>query len=239
MKLSAPVYHLKRQAKARSRDLGIPLHAALDQLARIEGFNSWSHLAASLTDASPARVLFARAQPGNLILLGARPGHGKTLMALELLAEAVQAGNHGVFFTLEYTRQEVLARLESIGQSPSSLGPRFRSDNSDEISAQYIIEQCNETPPGTLVVIDYLQLLDQKRDNPPLLDQVKALKAFAAENALIMVFISQVDRRFDAANQKDVTPGLADVRLPNPMDLSLFNQACFLHDGTVQISAVG
>ena len=239
MQLSAPVYHLKRRAKALSRQLGVPLNQTLDQLARKEGFNSWSHLAATLADQSPARTLFERARPGQLILLGARPGHGKTLMALELLAEAVQAGHHGVFFTLEYTQQEVVQRLDAIGQSQAVLGERFVSDNSDDISADYIIRRLSQTPAGTVIVVDYLQLLDQKRENPNLLDQVKALKAFAEAKELIIVFISQVDRSFEATEQGSEMPGLADVRLPNPIDLSLFHQTCFLHDGRVQINVTG
>lgn len=239
MKLSAPVYRLKRHAKARSRERGIPLNQALDQLAREEGFNSWSHLAASLSDTSPAKTLLEHARPGQLILLGARPGHGKTLMALELLAEAVRAGHHGVFFTLEYTQQEVEQRLEGIGHSLVTLGERFVSDSSDNICADYIIKRLAETPAGTVVVVDYLQLLDQKRENPDLLNQVHALKAFAELKELIMVFISQVDRSFEEGSERDTTPGLADVRLPNPIDLNLFAATCFLHDGQVEISATG
>ncbi len=239
MQLSAPVYQLKRRAKAMSRQLGVALNQTLDQLAREEGFKGWSHLAAALADQSPARTLFERARPGQLILLAARPGHGKTLMALELLAEAVNAGHQGVFFTLEYTQQQVEQQLEAIGQSLAALGERFVSDNSDNISADYIISRLAETPAGTVVVVDYLQLLDQKRENPDLLNQVKALKAFAEAKELIIVFISQVDRSFEAADQRAATPGTADVRLPNPIDLQLFAATCFLHDGTVQINTTG
>jgi replicative DNA helicase len=239
MKLSAPVYHLKRQAKSRARELGIPHNQALDQLARDEGFNSWSHLAASLANDSPAKTLFERARPGDLILLGARPGHGKTLMALELLAHAVHSGNHAMLFTLESTQQEVAQRLESIGQSLAALGDRFVSDNSDDISAEYIIQRLAQTAPGTVVVVDYLQLLDQKRENPDLLDQVKALKGFAELKKITIVFISQVDRSFENTRESDATPRLTDVRMPNPIDLSLFNSSCFLHDGKVQINATG
>jgi replicative DNA helicase len=224
MQLSAPVYQLKRRAKAMSRQLGVALNQTLDQLAREEGFKGWSHLAAALADQSPARTLFERARPGQLILLAARPGHGKTLMALELLAEAVNAGHQGVFFTLEYTQQQVEQQLEAIGQSLAALGERFVSDNSDNISADYIISRLAETPAGKVVVVDYLHLLDQKRENPDLLNQV---------------FISQVDRSFEAADQSAATPGTADVRLPNPIDLQLFAATCFLHDGTVQINTTG
>ena len=54
MKLSAPIYHLKRKAKRLSRDEGIPLHDALDRIAATEGFSAWSMLAAKAAAATPA-----------------------------------------------------------------------------------------------------------------------------------------------------------------------------------------
>lgn len=84
------------------------------------------------------------------------------------------------------------------------------------------------------MVVDYLQLLDQKRDNPDLADQVNTLKLFAEEKGLIIVFISQIDRSFD--HSKKPFPELADVRLPNPVDLSVFSKTCFLNNGEIRIS---
>ena len=80
MKLSAPIFRLKRQARLQSRDAGIPLNKALDNIAKTEGFQSWSLLAASDSAIGPAIRMLARLHPGDLVLLGARPGHGKTLL---------------------------------------------------------------------------------------------------------------------------------------------------------------
>ena len=82
MRLSAPIYHLKRKAKRLSRDEGIPLHDALDRIATTEGFSAWSMLAAKAAAVTPANRLFPQFQPGDLVLVGARPGQGKTLMSL-------------------------------------------------------------------------------------------------------------------------------------------------------------
>ena len=101
MKLSAPIYLLKRQARLLSRTEKIPLHEALDRIALKEGFSGWSLLAAKLSATTPAGRLFARLNQGDLVLVGARPGQGKTLMSLELAVEAMKSGNRGVFFTLE------------------------------------------------------------------------------------------------------------------------------------------
>lgn len=89
---------------------------------------------------------------------------------------------------------------------------QFLFDTSDAISADYIIEQSQNEPRGTCIVVDYLQLLDQQREKPELMVQIKALKAFAEEKGLTILCISQIDRAFDADSK--VCPDLSDVRLP-------------------------
>ncbi|MDR3670087.1 MAG: replicative DNA helicase [Holophaga sp.] len=57
-------------------------------------------------------------QPGNLIILAARPGIGKTALALNwLLRSAQYHGAHGAFFSLEMSKEEVFNRLLSAHSS--------------------------------------------------------------------------------------------------------------------------
>jgi replicative DNA helicase len=220
-----------------SRQHKVPLHEALDRIAAQEGFASWSLLASKAGEITPAGRLFAQLAPGDLVLVGARPGHGKTLMSLELAVEAMKFGNRGVFFTLEYTQRDVLDRFRAIGADPVRFNELFEFDSSFAISADYIVRTLGSAPSGTLVVIDYLQLLDQRRENPDLMAQVRTLKAFAGDRGLILVFISQIDRSYDPA--KKPCPDIGDVRLPNPLDLSLFNKTCFLNEGEIRFQAAG
>jgi replicative DNA helicase len=236
MKLSAPIYHLKRKAKRLSREECIPLHVALDRIALQEGYRDWSLLAAKLSAGRPAGKLLARLRPGDLVLVGARPGQGKTLMSLELAVEAMKFGNRAVFFTLEYTEKDVLDRFQAIGAEYAQFDQLFEFDCSDAISADYITRMLAAAPRGTLVVIDYLQLLDQKRENPELAEQVRVLKSFARDRGLIIVFISQIDRSYDPSKKR--CPDIRDVRLPNPLNFRLFNKTCFLNKGEVQFQAV-
>ena len=236
MPLSVPIYSLKRLAKDLSRERKIPLHAALKRIAQQEGFASWSLLAARRSVDSPARELFSQLNPGDLVLLGARPNHGKTLLGLELAVKSVHSGRCGWFFTLEWNISDLLNGLRTLDVNPSAMGEKFVFDNSNAICAGYIIDQLATAESGTVVVIDYLQLLDQKRENPEVALQVRSLKAFARDRGLILVFISQIDRTYDPV--ANPLPGLSDVRLPNPLDLTLFDRTCFLNNGAIQVSAV-
>ncbi|AZO76989.1 MULTISPECIES: DNA helicase [unclassified Bosea (in: a-proteobacteria)] len=235
MKLSAPVYRLKRKAKELARKDDIPLHLALDRVAISEGFGAWSLLAAKSAGSLSADELFARLVPGDLLLIGARPGHGKTLLGLKLAIEAMKASHRAVFFTLEYTAKNVVDRFRALGADPAQFEALFGFDDSDAISADHIMRSLAEAPRGTLAIVDYLQLLDQKRGNPELMVQIRDLKVFAQERGLILAFISQIDRSYEPAIKP--CPDLRDIRLPNPLDLSLFSKTCFLNEGEVRFQA--
>lgn len=235
---SVPIHRLKYRAKLLARDEDIPLHAALDRIAAQEGFPRWS-LLVSTARSEPidcdAGKIFARLVPGDLVLVAARPGQGKTTMGLRIAVEAMRAGRAAMFFSLEYTPRDMLDRFRAIGAAPEAFEGRFVFDNSDGICAGYITGKLADAQPGTLAVIDYLQLLDQRRDTPELGEQVRALSAFARRRGLILVFLSQVDRRYDPARKP--CPDHGDIRLPNPLDLSLFPKACFLNGGAARFHA--
>jgi replicative DNA helicase len=235
MTLSAPIFILKQQAKALARNEKIPLHRALDRVANREGFRAWSLLSASMKSADPAATLLAQLRPGDLVLIASRPGHGKTLLSLDLAIRTIRGGNRAAFFTLYYTRADVANCLSAMDENPSPLADRLVVDDSDDICAEYIATRLASAPASTLVVIDYLQLLDEKRDNPRLMEQVRRLKSLTRERKLIVVCLSQIDRSYDPSKRR--FPGVGDVRLPNPLDLRLFDKTCFLSRGRMQLGS--
>ena len=236
MKLSAPIYRLKRRARILSRTAGIPHHEALDRIAREEGFRAWGLLADHASGSRLGKRLRSELRLGDLVIVAARPGHGKTLLSLEIAVEAMKAGHRSAFFSLECNETDLRRYFTAIDESFEQFADRFDFDDSDDICAAHIVLRLQTAAPGTVVVIDCLQSLDHRRENAGLMDQVRLLKAFAVERGLILVFISQIHRRFDPKLR--AVPALGDIRLPNPLDLGLFDQACFLHGGEVELTAI-
>lgn len=232
MQLSAPIYVLKRKAKLLAREIDLALHKALDKVAVEEGFQSWSHLVSSPTHESPAHDILSQLEAGDLALIGARPGHGKTLLGLELTVKAAQLGRKGYFFTLDYHDRDIADRFATMGVDPSSINETVVIDTSDDVSADYVISRLRPEKEPALIIVDYLQLLDQKRTNPSLDDQVKSLQRYVIDRGAICVVISQIDRSFDLSEKP--MPDTSDIRLPNPLDVSAFSKLFFLHNGKIQ-----
>jgi replicative DNA helicase len=234
MKFTAPLFILKQQARVLSRKKGIPLHQALDEIASREGFKAWSLLSARAVSDRPSERFLDHLSPGDLALIAARPGQGKTLFSLKLAIETIRRGHRAAFFTLEFTQADVAGCFKALGEKLSDYNGKLLIDDSDEICADYVARKLASATAKTLVVIDYLQLLDQKRIHASIADQIQRLKAFAEERQLIVVCLSQIDRRYDASQQP--FPDFKDVRLPNPLDMGVFNHACFLNRGKLQFA---
>lgn len=233
MKVTIPVFRLKRDARRLARDKGVPLHAALDLVVREAGFAHWSLLAAEHARQRPAARILQQMRAGDLVLLGARSGQGKTLLGLELCGAALATGRAAAFFSLEWTQAEVAHRFVEVGVDVAQ-ARGLRVDTSDAICADHIIAALEDAPRGSVAVVDYLQILDQDRRLPPLGAQVAALADFARRRGVVVVLIAQIERGFVGA---DGPPGWGDVRLPNPVDLDLFDRAVFLQDGAVRVVA--
>jgi len=234
VKLSAPIHVLKAEAQKLKKEKSITNTEALDLIAKREGFNSWALLQSKKDDMFPKSYdeILDFFNPGDIVLIGARPSKGKTLFTIGLFVQAIQrklAPNY--FFTLSEVHKDIAGRIavydETIGNVNEYLG-YIAVDYSNDISADYIIERTKGSiAKKSIIVIDYLQLLDEKRTKPILEEQVLKLKKYAQEKECIIIFISQLARELE--NRADKRPMMDDVRLPNPVDLKFFNKIIMLH----------
>lgn len=232
MKLSSPIYQLKRRARSMAREQGMPLHRAQDYIAGLEGFASWGLLASKVAS-HLAGGLLDQLEDGDLVLLAARPGQGKTIIGLKTLLDARRAGRRAILFTLELTEQQARHHLEEMGSL--HLAASVEVETSDDIDADFIAAAMIDATPGTVAVVDYLQLLGERRSKPPLSDQVGQLHRLAKSKKAVLLFLSQIDRAFDSSLRR--VPSMTDVRLPNPLPLDLFNKRLLLHNGEVRMES--
>ena len=230
MKLSSPIHVLKNQAKLLKKEKAIPMVEALNSIAEREGFSSWSLLKSKQPNELPNSYdeILNYFNEGDLVLIGARPGTGKTNFSIGLLVRAIQKKEvKNYYFTLSEVHKDLAGRIASYDESIGAHNPFLGYSYSNDIQASYIIKNTQqEISKGSLIVIDYLQLLDERRINETLQDQVEALKAYAKKTGCIIIFISQLNREIE--NRIDRKPTLDDIRLPNPLDLSLMNKIVLL-----------
>ena len=65
-------------------------------------------------------------------------------------------------------------------------------------------------------------------------DRLRSLASLASARGLVIVCLAQVDRHFQAG--ADAFPDPEHVRLPNPVDLSLFTKLCFVNGGKLRVT---
>ena len=156
----------------------LDVYARLEELAASE--SAIPGLSTGLTDLDRA---ISGLNKSDLILLAARPGMGKTSMALNILLEAgKKSGKNVVFFSLEMSREQLALRLissecfvDNKKLVTGNLGPEdwekimvateslnrshILIDDDSTVSVADILAKCRRVDNLGLVIIDYLQLM--------------------------------------------------------------------------------
>ena len=179
-------------------------------------------------------------RPGNLIVLAARPGHGKTALATCMSLNAARDGHAVLYISLEMSSEELALRLLSLESGIEH--SRIRDGKLDAPSmervatAQNDLSRCpfmifDRTPLHMsdiaasvrviarrknlkLVVIDYLQLIEPA-DRKVIREQQVAemsrtLKTLAKSVGIPIVCLAQLNRSIESRDNK--RPRLSDLR---------------------------
>ena len=175
----------------------------------------------------------------DLIILGARPGMGKTSFALNIARNvAVQQGKSVCFFSLEMTRDQLAQRMLSDEASIKSeklrsgdiSGPEWTRliqasdvlskapiyfDESSGITVPEIKAKVRRMKKADLVIIDYLQLMRSARRTENRVQEVsditRNLKIMAKDLGVPVLVCAQLSRGTEVKG-KSHRPQLADLR---------------------------
>ena len=180
-------------------------------------------------------------QKGDLIILAARPAVGKTALALNMATNAVYNNNTVALFSLEMPYLSLAERILSAKSGVDSYKIRTgqnltnddwaridstRSalekthlfiDDASSIKVNDITAKCRklQNEQGLdLVIIDYLQLINARRENSDNREQdvseiSRSLKQMARELNVPVIALSQLNR---SVEQREREPMLSDLR---------------------------
>ena len=175
----------------------------------------------------------------DLIILGARPGMGKTTFALNIARNvALDASKVVCFFSLEMSRDQLAQRLlsseaaieseklrtaelsadewTSLAQSGSNLSKaELYFDETSTITVPEMKAKLNRMKKVDLVVVDYLGLMHTPRHTDNRVQEVseitRSLKIMAKELKVPVIACAQLSRNTESKG-KSHKPALADLR---------------------------
>jgi replicative DNA helicase len=220
------------------RVIGDFIHA---EIARIEELEANDSIITGLsTGFIDLDANLAGLHPGNLIVIAARPGMGKSSLALNICRNVAVHGDGTVaIFSLEMMQEEIIQRLICstgridssklrTGQLGVSLWPQVMKaagqiydaqiyvDESSQLTVTDIRAKCRRLAAKgalDLVMVDYLQLM-QGRTNENRQQEIseisRGLKNLANELKVPIIAVSQLNRALE--QRQDKRPQLGDLR---------------------------
>lgn len=176
----------------------------------------------------------------NLILIGARPGVGKTAAALQMAVSAAEEGHGVLYVSAEMSRQQLWRRMvyQKLGISPVKQSSMIMTKDERDAIVEYAIHvQDSELPlyimdggdmsfasiygrakamdmSGDLglVVVDYLQILDTERSENRALEIARLSKNLKRMSRQLSVPVIALSQLNRSMEGEGRTPQLSDLR---------------------------
>jgi len=174
---------------------------------------------------------------GDFIVMAARPGQGKTALALSLMYEFAKQQGKGLFLSLEMSSEQLTKRyfsiitkivnwkirnatlkdneLQELCESVNASDVEFFVDDEPNCTIQQLNSKAkiHKAKHGLdLLVIDYIQLIKgTKRDREQEIAEIsRSLKLLAKELQITVVVLAQLSRKCE--ERSDKRPMLSDIR---------------------------
>lgn len=128
----------------------------LDTIDRIEEAGRQEGLPGLSTGSRDLDETLQGLRPGQLVIVGARPAVGKSIMATDLVRAAVKQNVGTLLFTLEMTRFDVSKRILSAEARVDSR--RVISGKLDDTEWERLSKAVNEFPADMLTIVDQVPL---------------------------------------------------------------------------------
>ena len=165
-----------------------------------------------------------RPQEGNVIIIGGRPGTGKSSLLLNLAINMANLERKCLFLALEMSSREVLPRAlqvfykqpwKAIKNESFILSQKLTDFLQVDDEARFLpeIESLIEVSEAPIIFVDYLQLIALPKSGEnrvaELEEITRRLKLIAMRTKKVIIAASQLKRELDTANRR---PVLGDLR---------------------------
>ena len=168
----------------------------------------------------------------DFVVIGARPGVGKTVLGLQSAVRWAKQGTHTALFSLEMGGSQLFDRIAA-GRVPLTVGmlrkgvgsdirdaiahetrdledtPLFIDDSSPSFASILLSCRAFAARGGRVAVIDYFQLATESQEWQEMASSSNALKRLARQTGLTVIVLSQLSR--DVAKESR-RPTIADLR---------------------------
>ncbi len=226
----------EKRASQTLSELGPMFQNVLEQIELME--QRGSDLLGLSTGFVDLDRMLAGLRPSNLVIVAARPGMGKSSLALGMAITAAMAGEPVAIFSLEMSKEELAQRiLSSVAKVDSkklatgqlgdlwprvvdAAGKMYKApiflDDSAAVSVTDIRAKCRRMKRRqglSLIVVDYLQLMQaSKAENrqQEISEISRNLKNLARELEVPIIACSQLSRAVES--REDRRPRLSDLR---------------------------
>ena len=218
----------EKRVSSTFRRMDTLLNDAFEEITQLA--EQQNHMAGVPTGFKDVDDLFHGFRGGDLIILAARPGVGKTSFALNLAVNAAKRGTAVTFFSLEMSAGQLVQRIlcyisegdwGAIADAMNSLSQlELYIDDSPGLS---ILEarakarrELRKASGKGLIVVDYLQLMQPpqtRRDGNRAVEVgeiSRGLKVLAKEMDMPVLALSQLSRAVEMRGKK--RPMLSDLR---------------------------